>query len=389
MACFVNNCIILAVKKLLIMRFTDIERSPRTLKQIFWAKGLYDITVVGFGNFKDKDVEFIQIDKPSESLLQKLKRKLYISFFQFEKFYWSLPFVQEAYKKLNNRKFDLIVAIDLQTLPLAVSIRKGAPILFDAPEFFLEDDPRGGLAKALYKRYSNSLLAKYLPEIQILTSQSKSFSDLYREMYGVKTAEILNVPFYHQLKPTTPSGPRLRLVHHGVAQANRNLEAIIKGCGAVSDKCELHLYLIEDSKDKKYYKKIITLASKFENIFLHKPVPYSQLIKELNQYDLGVYMLKPIDSQTAYTLPNKLFDFIQARLGLVISDQPAMKSIVAEHDIGVVVQGYDAETLSKVLSNLELEEVMRFKYNSDIAASYFCAENFKEHYLRLLKEIQR
>jgi glycosyltransferase involved in cell wall biosynthesis len=191
------------------------------------------------------------------------------------------------------------------------------------------------------------------------------------------------------LKPTDPRGPKFRLVHHGAAQANRNLEAIIEGCGAVKDKCELHLYLVEDEKDRRYYQKIIKLASNFENIFLHKPVPLTKVVGELNQYDLGVYMLKPVDKQTAFALPNKIFEFIQARLGVVVSDLPAMKDVVNEYDLGRVAKGYDAGTLSSVLEELTIDDIMRFKKNSDAAALHYCAENFKEHFLSILEEIQR
>lgn len=135
------------MKNILIICFSDIANDPRVLKQIFWAKDDYRLTVAGFGDYQDDNVEFIKIEQPDESLIDKLKRKLYMASWQFEKFYWSLPFVQEAYQKLKDRRFDLIIANELQSLPLSVKIRKDAKILFDEHEFYLGDIEGGRIKK--------------------------------------------------------------------------------------------------------------------------------------------------------------------------------------------------------------------------------------------------
>ena len=145
----------------------------------------------------------------------------------------------------------------------------------------------------------------------------------------------------------------------------------------------------EDPKERQYLRSLKYLASGFENIIIHEPLPYSEIVKEISHYDLGVYMLRPIDYQTEFALPNKLFEFIQARLGVVVSPQRAMKEFVEENGIGIVTDDFDGESLSKALENLRVEDVLQFKINSHKIASFLCAENFKEHFLNILEEIQR
>ena len=197
--------IINPVKKLLIISFSDIANDSRVLKQIYWTKDKYQLTVAGFGNINDRDIEFIQITEPQESMLKKMGRYFHMASFQFENFYWSLPFVREAYEKLKNKEFDVIIANELQCLPLSVRIKKNAHILFDAHEFYLEDISSSRLKKRIYRSYAYRMLSKYLPYVELLTSPSKFINKLYEDLFDIRTDEILNIPFYHDLEPKYPS----------------------------------------------------------------------------------------------------------------------------------------------------------------------------------------
>jgi len=375
------------MKNLLIVCFSDIANDPRVLKQIFWTKGNYRLTVAGFGDYKDKDVEFIKINRPNETLLEKTRRNLYMASWQFEKFYWSLPFVREAYQKLKDRHFDLIIANELQTLPMAVKIQKGANILFDAHEFYLCDIEGNLVKKYLYGKYAYRLLSKYLKSVAHLTTPSETWARLYSEIFKVESSILPNVPFYHDLKPNAVNGELIKIVHHGGASPERNLDVIIRGAGGLSDLCELHLYIVP--KSMIYYNYLRSLAKNFSNIYFHRPIPYTQIVREINKYDLGVHFLKSDNIQTMYAVPNKLFEFVQARLGLIVSPQPEMEKFVKKHGVGIVTEGYTSKDFAQAVRSLTKEDVWQFKRKSDEIAKVYCAENYKEDFLRLLEKILR
>jgi hypothetical protein len=375
------------MKNLLIVCFSEIASDPRVLKQIFWSKDHYRLTVAGFGDYVVKEVEFIKISPPNETLLEKTKRKLYMASGQFEKFYWSLPFVKEAYQKLKDRRFDLIIANELQTLPMAVKFQKDAKIIFDAHEFYLSDIEGNLVKRYIYRKYAFRLLNKYLRSVSHLTTVSETLARLYSEIFKIESSMVPNVPFYYDVKPKKETGKLLKIVHHGGASPERNLDEIIKGAGSLAGFCELHLYLVP--KSTSYYNYLRNLAENFSNIYFHNPVPYSQIVKEINEYDLGVHFLKSNNVQTRYAIPNKLFEFVQARLGLIVSPQPEMKKFVEKHGIGVVASGYSSKDFAKAIKALTKEDIWLFKQKSDEIAKVYCAENYKEHFLKILERIQK
>lgn len=99
---------LVGVKRILIICFSHVENDPRVLKQIYWTKDDYRVTVAGFGDLSLNGVEFVRIEEPRTFLLEKTLRRLYMLFGSYENYYWSLPFVIDAYKKLKGRKFDII-----------------------------------------------------------------------------------------------------------------------------------------------------------------------------------------------------------------------------------------------------------------------------------------
>ena len=70
----------------------------------------------------------------------------------------------------------------------------------------------------------------------------------------------------------------------------------------------------------------------------------------INKYDMGVFLLPPINFNYENTLPNKLFDFIQARLGIAIGPTPEMAEIVNHYKIGLVSEHFTAASLASRLS---------------------------------------
>ena len=98
------------------------------------------------------------------------------------------------------------------------------------------------------------------------------------------------------------------------------------------------------------------------------PLPYADLVQTLNAYDLGVFVLPPVNFNYANALPNKLFDFVQARLGVVVGPSPEMARLVTEHGLGAVAADFTASALTAVLDGLTPEQVAAWKRASHAAA---------------------
>ncbi|MBC7299036.1 MAG: hypothetical protein H5T82_09090, partial [Demequina sp.] len=73
-------------------------------------------------------------------------------------------------------------------------------------------------------------------------------------------------------------------------------------------------------------------------------------------------------------LPNKFFDFVQARIGLVFAPAPETDAYIREHGLGIITPGTSADALVSALQDLTAEDVSGFKAAADRAARSLSSE---------------
>ena len=102
---------------------------------------------------------------------------------------------------------------------------------------------------------------------------------------------------------------------------------------------------------------------------------YQLLIPQLNQYDVGIFYNEPTTFNLKHSLPNKIFEFIQARLAVAIAPSPDMASLVYKYECGVVARNFSLTEMAESLNKLDSKQIMEMKYNSNKAAQIL---NFQE-----------
>jgi hypothetical protein len=75
------------------------------------------------------------------------------------------------------------------------------------------------------------------------------------------------------------------------------------------------------------------------------PIPFNDLVNKLSEYDWGFYLFQPTGFNTKYALPNKFFEFIQARLGVIIGPSPEMMAIVNKYENGFVSKDFSVQSI--------------------------------------------
>ena len=346
--------------RLLILSYTNPLSDPRVLRQINFLREDFRITVAGILPAPEQ-VDFIPVRKVSNSPLRKL--------------WWagmllvrnSQPFLKryQLENKSNvNRRFDLVMVNDADPLPLAFELAEGAPVFFDAHEYYPREFDNSFVWNILFGAHYTRLCHKYIPRCAGMSTVCKGIGDEYERVFGVRPLIVRNVPPDTGLAPQ-PVGDNIKLIHHGVASPSRCLEHMIKMMDYTDDRFTLDLMLTGTGS---YWRKIRDMAAAHPRINFIPPVPMSEICKFINGYDLGVYMLPPAGFNNTHALPNKLFEFMQARLGIVIGPSPEMAAIVKEYDMGVVAADFAPETLAMELNNLTKEQIMRMKNNAHKAA---------------------
>jgi hypothetical protein len=107
----------------------------------------------------------------------------------------------------------------------------------------------------------------------------------------------------------------------------------------------------------------------------------------INRFDVGVFSHQEQSVQATYVLPNKFFEFVQARLALVIGPSPEMVALLEQHDLGVVARDFSASELAAAISNLDRERVKAFKTNAHMAAGQLSAEHTMPSFVQQVRAL--
>ena len=197
-----------------------------------------------------------------------------------------------------------------------------------------------------------------------------------RNEFGVDADIVRNAIAYRaDLAPTPVRDDVVRFVHSGGAVPGRNIEAIIDAVDELGDGYTLDLYLIPSRDGGAYWRGLQEQIASSAATTLHDPVPPERLPDVLNAYDLGVFLLPPLTPNHRHMLPNKFFDFVQARLGLVFGTSVETDRIIAEFQLGVVTEDYGAHDIVSAVRRLSREEIGQFKRNTDTAAETLSSQS--------------
>jgi glycosyltransferase involved in cell wall biosynthesis len=67
---------------------------------------------------------------------------------------------------------------------------------------------------------------------------------------------------------------------------------------------------------------------------------------------VALVYIEPISQSYVETLPNKLFEAVQARLPVVATDLPQIRTIVDHYEIGELVPAGDADSLGAAIERI-------------------------------------
>jgi hypothetical protein len=134
----------------------------------------------------------------------------------------------------------------------------------------------------------------------------------------------------------------------------------------LDDRFTLDLMLI--NSNPRYMKELKQRTKDNARIRFRDPVPMEAISRTINDYDIGLYLLPPVNFNHQLALPNKIFEFMQARLAIAIGPSPEMSRLVKKFEIGIVAEDFEPKTLAKRLNTLSVDDINKMKQNAALAA---------------------
>lgn len=372
------------MKRILILSFSTIASDPRVMRQVRLLESSFDVTVAGYGAAPSEMCRFVRIEKPPTPTWRKALWAAMLLARTYERYYWSLPHVQDAKRQLLGKDFDLILANDLTSLPLALQLCRSCPVLFDAHEYFPREYEDQFAWRLLFQHHNKEMCRRYLPKATSMLTVCQGIADEYAAHYGVNPIVIHNAPVHQSLQPSKPESDRIRMIHHGVASRARHLESMIDMMALLDHRFTLDLMLME--VELGYLEILRSRAANDVRIRFVPPVPMQDICRTINRYDIGVYLLRPDNFNHRHALPNKFFEFVQARLAIAIGPSPEMQALVEKYQCGVVAPSFQIEDLARSLHQLTYADLQRLKAASHEAATKL---NFEHDAAILTSEVQR
>jgi len=360
------------IKPALIMCYSDPANDPRPNRMIRCLKDEYKVTVAGTKEPNIKGINTLIVPEiVSKSLVGKIMNAAFLKLRFFERILWTKE-MQILQNKLLSQNFDLIITHDLMLLPLALSVKKNAKVIFDAREYYPRHLEDRFVWRFFFQRFNEFICTAYLHQCDKMITVSESFALEYQRQYRVKPKVVMSFPSYCHIQPSLTNPDRIRLIHHGNANVSRRIELMIEMMDYVDERFTLDLMLMPTQPA--YLKKLVNMVSQRQNVRIIPPVSYTEIVPFTNQYDLGLFFVQPSTFNLQYTLANKLFEFIQARLAVAVSPTE-MKKIVEKYDCGIVARDFEPKSLAEGLNKLSLEKLTYYKKQSHEAAKKLTAEN--------------
>lgn len=346
-------------RSLLIMSFSDISADARVLKQVSAFRDRYEVTTCGYGSAPEGVADHVQLPS-TEEVWQYSRRLLVLR--QYERAYRENRAVRAAATALEDRVFDVILANDVDAVPLALSLKPRAGVHADLHEFAPAQKSELLRWRVFVAPFMAWLCRTSVTRASSVTTVAHGIAREYRRRFGITASVVTNATPFTDHAPTAAHVP-LALVHSGACFRNRHLDIMLDALERTRTPATLDLFLTPN--DPTYLAELKARAASMTQVQVHEPVPYRELVGTLHDYDVGVFVLPPVNVNYRWALPNKLFDFVQARLGVVVGPSPEMAELVRRERFGLVAADFTADALAQVLDTLTPDVVERLKRRSD------------------------
>lgn len=345
-----------------------VEKVCRTL-----SENGFSIELIGnnWGGLPD-----LKRDYPVSRIILKSK----ILRYAYVEFQWKL--YKELLKKADQHT--ILLSNDLDTLlpNYMVSKKLNLPLVYDSHEIFTEMPSVNGRFTQNIWRSLESFIA---PKLKFMMTASESYADWFHKTYGIERPVVVqNFP----LKSGNPqdysivNSPKV-IIYQGVINPSRGLDKLIPEMHKIEN---AELWIAGDGPKKKEFQELTKNLGLDDKVkFIGKILP--EKLREITQKaDLGVSIEENNGLSYYFSMPNKISDYIQARIPVVVSDFPEMRKVADHFKAGEKIRDYNelAQKIQLVLNNGKHS----YKDALDHAASQLCWENEENRLLGLFGKIK-
>ena len=333
---------------LLVTNFKNDNRVYRMAKSlsangypstvVAWKKG----DVLAKENFNGMEVERIVVKsdrwKRSNILMGA------IQYFEF---------AFRAVKKY--RKVDAWHCNDYEAFVIGVLAKISRPklkLIYDCHE--LESHRNG---KGAFMRFVIRAIEKlFIPWTELVITVSPSIQEFYKKKYNLSfVALVRNLPNEMHVTHSNTLREKLGLsnaqrvfLYQGMLGKGRGIEVLLNAFQARESADAVMVFMGFGALKET----IESFVSANKNIFFVPAVSYAEIPLYTGSADVGVNSVEPTCLSYAYSLPNKLFEYIQSEIPVITTPLPDCSALVNEFQVGRVIPSWDVNSINDVIDDM-------------------------------------
>ncbi len=279
-------------------------------------------------------------------------------------------------------KCDLIVANDLDTLlaaRMAQKYQRNCELVYDSHEYYTGVPEL--VARPIVQKVWERIESSIFPKLKKIYTVNQSIADLYEKKYGKKLFVVRNVsPSIGMLAAVTraqygfPENQKMLILQGAGINVDRGAEELVEAMLQLENTV---LVFVGDGDVVPQLKTYCKEHSLEERVFFLGKKPYREMLAISRLADIGLSLDKGTNINYENSLPNKIFDYIQAGTPILASARKEVKKVVEEYRVGEVIERVNAtELATKLKEMLENEMYLQeLKQNCLKAAQILNWEN--------------
>jgi len=287
----------------------------------------------------------------------------------------------------------VLLANDLDTLLPNFLIHKlfNIPLVYDSHELFTEVPEL--TSRPHIKKVWQKLEAFIFPKLKSVYTVNQSIANFYSAKYHIPVKVIRNIaPTYADkildinfVKSVKGAKKMLILQGNGI-NIDRGAEEAIAMMPYLTN-CILYIIGAGDVFEK--LKTSVADLALSDKVFIKDKMPYNELMRYTKAADLGLSFDKATNLNYEFSLPNKVFDYIQARIPLLVTNRKEVAQLVNKNNIGAIVQSLEPKALAAqitaILNNGELQKI--WQINLEKAAEKYTWQNESKSLIKIYKNL--
>lgn len=231
------------------------------------------------------------------------------------------------------QRADILLSNDMDTLlpNWMVARLRGKVLVYDSHEYWTEVPelvvrPK---VRAVWLRLERFLF----PRVDAAMTVNASIAKIYEKEYGLPVHVVRNLPQRINWEDVPARKPR-QLIYQGALNMGRGIELLIDAMEHLPD---YQLVIVGYGNVDQALREQAASRSWAGRIAFKGFVPPEALRPLTAESSLGLSLEEDLGKSYHLALPNKLFDYIQAGVPVLVSDLPEMVAVVLEHGVGEVL----------------------------------------------------